>query len=151
MRVGIGEAVASVMVDKEGMAIIFVGVGYVCMVIATLVPTRPWSTIWVGEPALLGRLHAERVITSERDINRYLSVFNFSFMIINFMRQLNHRQNTPQLHPSAGECLSPLLGGYPDTTKFISCNLTDLFHPPFLFSSVSTENKKRLRKRQRER
>ena len=151
MRVEVGEAVANVMVDKEGMAIIFVGVGYVCMVIATLVPTRPWSTIWVGEPALLGRLHAERVITSERDINRYLSVFNFSFMIINFMRQLNHRQNTPQLHPSAGECFSSPFGGDPETTKSSRCNLTDLFHPPFLFSSVSIGNRKHLSKRQIER
>jgi hypothetical protein len=56
------------------------------MVIATIVPTRFWSIIWVGEPALLGRLHAERVVTSERDINRYLNVFNFSFKIIIVVR-----------------------------------------------------------------
>jgi hypothetical protein len=31
-------------------------------------------------------LHAERVITSERDINRYLNVFTFSFMIVMVVR-----------------------------------------------------------------
>ena len=71
------------MIDKGGVAIILVCVGFVCMVIATIVPTRFWSIIWVGEPALLGRLQAERMITSERDINRNLNVFIFAFMIRN--------------------------------------------------------------------
>ena len=113
MRVATGEAAASVMVDKGALAIIFVRVGWVCMVIATIVPTWSWSTVGVGEPALPGRLHAERVVTSERDINRYLNVFNFSFMIVMVGRQPNRKQNTPRLHPSTGECSSSPLGGQP--------------------------------------
>ena len=82
MRVEIGEAVASIMVDKGVLAMISVRVGWNCMVIATMVPTRSWLMILVGESDLLGRLHDERMVTSERDINRYLSVFNFSFTFL---------------------------------------------------------------------
>lgn len=77
MRVKVGEAVAGIMVDNGVLAMISVRMGWTCMVIATMVPTRSWSMIWVGESDLLGRLHDERMVTSERDINRYLSVFNF--------------------------------------------------------------------------
>ena len=83
MRVGVGEAVAMVMIDKGAVAIILVCVGLACMVIATIVPTRFWSIIWVGEPALPSRLQDERMVTSERDINRSLNVFIFAFMLRN--------------------------------------------------------------------
>lgn len=83
MRVGVGEAVVIVMVDKGAVAIILVCVKLACMVIATIVPTRFWSIIWVGEPVLPGRLQDERMVTSERDINRSLNVFIFAFMLRN--------------------------------------------------------------------
>ena len=79
----VGEAVANMMVDNGGVAIILVGVGWVCMVIATMVPTSSWSIIWVGEPSLLGRLHDERIATSKMDIDRSLNIFIFTFVLRN--------------------------------------------------------------------
>ena len=81
ISVDIGEAITIGAVYLGAMRAAWVWVGLACEVIAATVPVRFWSVVWVGETGLLGRLQDERIVTSERDINRSLSVFNFSFMI----------------------------------------------------------------------
>ena len=53
-----------------------------CEVSAATVPVGFCSIVWIGKPGLLGRLHAERMVAIERDINRSLNVFNFAFLIL---------------------------------------------------------------------
>jgi hypothetical protein len=48
----------------------------------------------------------------------------------------HHKQNTPQPHPSAGECLSSPLGGHPEIIKFISSSNRPVL-PVVSFFSVS--------------
>lgn len=72
-----GEA-ATVSAIRVGV-MLWACVGLTCRVIVTTEPTGFWSVVWVGKPELPGRLQEERIITSERNIDRSLNVFNFAF------------------------------------------------------------------------
>ena len=75
---GLGEAV-TVSAIRVGV-MLWACVGLTCRVIVATEPAEFWSVVWVGKPELPGRLQEERIITSERNIDRSLNVFNFAFM-----------------------------------------------------------------------
>ena len=77
----IGEAITFGGVYVSAMVVIWVWVGLTCEVKVATEPTGFWSVVWVGELDMLGRLQAEIMATSKRDIGRSLKIFNFAFMI----------------------------------------------------------------------
>lgn len=52
-----------------------------CKVFTTTKPVRFWLIVWVDMPGATDRLQAERTVTSERNMERNLNVFNFAFVI----------------------------------------------------------------------
>ena len=78
----IGEAITAGAVSVGEMIVNWVCVGLNCKFIVATESTGFWSVVWVGEPDITAKLHAERTATSERDIDRSLNVFNCAFITV---------------------------------------------------------------------
>ena len=77
--VEMGEASTTGVASIRVLIAIGVWVELTCKVIAATEPVRFWLMVWVAGPRLLGRLQAERMVISVRDIDRSLNVFNLAF------------------------------------------------------------------------
>jgi hypothetical protein len=79
--VDIGEASTVGVVNVGVIRAIWVWVELTCKVSATTEPVRFWLIVWVDKLGWIGKLQAERITTSERDIDSSLNVFIFAFEI----------------------------------------------------------------------
>ena len=77
----IGEAITVGAVYVGVMMALWVWAGSTRNVSATTEPVRFWLIVWVDKPGWMGRLQAERIVISERDIDSSLNVFNLAFVV----------------------------------------------------------------------
>ena len=117
----IGEAITVGGVYVSAMIAIWVWVGLTCEVKVATEPAGFWSVVWVGELDMPDRLQAEITVTSKRDIDRSLKIFNFAFTIAMkiysrqfvFVTLIIYKTLPRRIHRAGSVCLRHLGDIYP--------------------------------------
>jgi len=134
--VDIGEAITFGGVYVSAMIAIWVWVGLTCEVKVATEPAGFWSVVWVGELDMPDRLQAEITVTSKRNIDRRLKIFNFAFTIAMkiysrqfvFVTLIIYKTLPRRIHRPGGVCLRHLGDIYPTlpgTARHRSCREHD--------------------------